>query len=77
MKAKTRWIVTGFLALVVYVCLFLGVLIFPPAPNYTKQRVQDSTFVAEIKQCCAKGGWVWADSPEVRRVARQIYGDKP
>ena len=41
--------------------------------TYAFSQGQDSTFVADIKQCCARDGWVWADSPEVRKVARQIY----
>jgi len=41
--------------------------------TYTIMQEQDSTFVAEIKQCCARQGWVWADEPRVHEVARRIY----
>ena len=45
--------------------------------TYAIIQEQDSTFVAQIKQCCAKAGWVWADSPGVRQVARNVYGGQP
>ena len=48
-----------------------------PNASAAAWRAQDSTYVAQIKSCCAKQGWVWADNPRLHEIARNVYGGNP